>query len=217
MELLIAVLPSVLILYYIYQKDVIAKEPPELLLRLFMWGVFIVWPASVLETIWWIRPDGSDWFSLLVLSFFNIALIEETLKFGIFFLLIWNKAPEFDECYDGIVYAVFISLGFATLENILYVANYGPQTGLVRALTAVPLHAVCAVVSGSYLSRAWFGASASRTRHLLLAWAYPVLIHGLYNYIIFLENAFLSATVFPLLVLFYYNLGLRNIRDLSGK
>lgn len=216
MNLMIAIAPAALILYYIYKQDYVAKEPPKTLVRMFMWGAFLVVPASILENIWFINPLGTDVADYFMLSFFNIALIEEGLKYLIFIMFIWKGEKEYDEFFDGIVYAVFISLGFATVENIFYVSTLGGETGLIRAVTAVPLHTVCAVVSGSYLSRAKFIGHHSR-RNMIKALGYPILLHGLYNFIIFIGSSFLSVAVFPLLILFYYGLGLKNIKLLSGK
>lgn len=216
MNLIIAIAPAALILYYIYQQDYVAKEPPRTLVRMFLWGAFLVLPASVLENIWYINPLGTGVADRFMLSFFNVALIEEGLKYLIFIIFIWKDEKDYDEFFDGIVYAVFISLGFATVENIFYVTTFGTQTGIIRAVTAIPLHTVCAVISGSYLSRAKFIEDKSKG-NLVKAFVFPVVLHGLYNFIIFIDSSFLSITVFPLLVLFYYRLGLKNIKMLSGK
>ncbi len=216
MNLIIAIAPAALILYYIYQQDYVAKEPPRTLVRMFLWGAFLVLPASVLENIWYINPLGTGVADRFMLSFFNVALIEEGLKYLIFIIFIWKDEKDYDEFFDGIVYAVFISLGFATVENIFYVTTFGTQTGIIRAVTAIPLHTVCAVISGSYLSRAKFIEDKSKG-NLVKAFVFPVVLHGLYNFIIFIDSSFLSVTVFPLLVLFYYRLGLKNIKMLSGK
>ncbi|QRN86276.1 PrsW family intramembrane metalloprotease [Clostridia bacterium] len=215
MNLMIAIAPAILVLYYIYQKDILAKEPPGTLLKLFIWGAFLVIPASILENSWYINPTGTDVIDYFMLSFFNVALIEEGLKYLVFIVFIWKGEKEFDEFFDGIVYAIFISLGFATIENIFYVTTFGTSTGIIRAITAIPLHAVCAVISGSYLSRAKFLNHASV--NLVKAFIYPILLHGLYNFILFLNNPVMSTIVFPLLVISYYRLGLKNIKMLSGK
>lgn len=215
MNLFIAIAPAILILYYIYQKDVLAKEPPRTLLKMFIWGAFLVIPASLLEHSWFINPVGTNILDHFLLSFFNIALIEEGLKYIVFIVFIWKSEKEFDEFFDGIVYAVFVSLGFATIENIFYVTTFGTSTGIIRAVTAIPLHTVCAVISGSYLSRAKFLNNVSMD--LSKALIYPILLHGLYNFILFLNNPVMSTIVFPLLVISYYRLGLKNIKMLSGK
>ncbi len=215
MNLLISILPTIFILIYIYYKDTIKKEPTRMLWKVFFWGALLVIPAGFLESNWWINPQGNTPYDLFLLSFFNIAIIEEGLKFLVFYRLIWNGYKAYDENYDGIVYAVFISLGFATVENIFYVWSYGFQTGVVRALTAVPLHTVCGIIMGQYLSYARFRPQ-KKTISFIKALVYPIVIHGLYNFLIFLEHGIFSVVVFPILVLFYYRLGLNSIDKLSG-
>jgi len=211
---LIAVIPTILILGYIHARDIPNREPPAILMKMFVLGMIITLPASVLENIWPVQAGGGSPLELLLFSLLNIALIEEGLKYLVFMLYIWKDLKNFDEIYDGIVYAAFISLGFATLENIFYVSTYGQGTGLVRAFTAVPLHAVCSVYMGAFLGRARFTpGTVLRSFRLAAGFVVPVLIHGIYNYLLFLESGWISLVVFPGLVLLYYVLGIRKIRE----
>jgi len=211
---LIAVIPTILILGYIHARDIPNREPPAILMKMFVLGMVITLPASVLENIWPVQAGDGSPLELLLFSLLNIALIEEGLKFLVFMLYIWKDLRNFDEIYDGIVYAAFISLGFATLENIFYVSAYGQGTGLVRAFTAVPLHAVCSVYMGAFLGRARFTPGPLlRIFRMTAGFVVPVLIHGIYNYLLFLESGWISLVVFPGLVLLYYILGIRKIRE----
>ena len=135
LTILLAILPTVILGYLIYKKDIIEKEPISLLAKLFFVGVILTVPAAFLERflISVIEMHIED--TLLIafmLAFFCIALIEEGYKF-LFSYLIGYKNKNFNHIYDCIVYCVFLSLGFATLENILYVVEYGKSTAIIRA------------------------------------------------------------------------------------
>ena len=139
--LLVAVLPAAWLLHYFYKLDPVEKEPVRLLARLLVWGAVACFPAVLLEelgiNVLMGGAPGSDIGSLLFENFIVIALSEELCKM---FFLRWKtwKSPEFNYVFDGIVYAVFVSLGFAILENIGYVMMYGMSTALLRTLTALP-------------------------------------------------------------------------------
>jgi len=118
------------------------------------------------------------------------SILEEGFKYFAFKKGIW-KSRYFDEFYDGIFYAALISLGFATLENIFYVFDYGIETGLTRAVTAIPAHAFFGITMGFYFGLAKFKLR-NRRKNLILAFVVPVILHGLYDLIVF-EIARLSA------------------------
>jgi RsiW-degrading membrane proteinase PrsW (M82 family) len=140
------------------------------------------------------------------------AFTEELFKFLVLFLLIW-KRPEFNEKFDGIVYAVFVSLGFAGVENVLYVISSGVETGIVRAVTAVPAHAVFGITMGFYFGMAKFYVkeqSALKQKALL----YPIILHGIYDFILFTGIAWLSI-LFAGFVVYLYISGLKRVKNLS--
>jgi RsiW-degrading membrane proteinase PrsW (M82 family) len=184
--LMISVLPVIILLGYIYLKDKNEREPFGLLLRAFLRGMLVavlilLW--SSLESILGFRLTAFADNSALLKSFFQAAIPEEGLKFLFLYWLIWNN-KEFNEHFDGIVYAVFVSMGFACLENILYVFAGGFETGVVRALLAVPGHFLFAVIMGYFLSRARF-TPMHRSRLLWMAFLCPVIAHGLYDTLCF--------------------------------
>ena len=185
---LAAVLPTVFLLGYIYRHDTVEKEPIGLLLELLAFGVGSAWCASVLEGIGQRLLDavlipGSLGYTVL-LAFVVVALSEEGMK--LFFLKrrTWND-PNFNYRFDGIVYAVFVSLGFAAYENILYVFNYGLSTALLRAVSAVPAHMSFAVVMGVLYGRARLmenrGELVAARLGRGLALVCAVLLHGFYD------------------------------------
>ena len=200
MKLLLAILPPFLIAYYVYQKDKYDKEPKSLIIKSFLFGCVAIIPAIFLETIY----DQSLFPNLFLYAFFGIALIEEGVKY--FFLKNYMyKKEEFNEPMDGIVYAVMIGLGFATVENIFYVFKYEEQglfVAISRMFTAIPLHAVSGVVLGYFVGLAKF--SQNKQPLLYKGLFLAVLIHALYNYFIFLGHGFIfSITV--LIVAIYYS------------
>ena len=136
--------------------------------------------------------DASEWhgffWSTFGQAFLEAGIPEELCKFLVLYWLIW-KAPEFDEHFDGIVYATFVSMGFACLENILYVFQYGAGTGIMRAVTAVPGHFFFAVVMGYYFSKAKFDVT-NRKSNMIKCIIYPMIVHGIYDMILFMMTGF---------------------------
>lgn len=184
----IALAPGVAIALYIYLKDKHEREPLHLLLTCFLYGIFstfitliISWPLNALIVLK--EDDVVDEF---ITAIFKVALVEEFSKFiFVRFILFPNK--NFNEPFDGIVYAVMVGMGFATLENLLYVYEYGLATGLIRMFTAVPAHATFAVMMGYYIGKAKF----THSRNLFygfLALAVPTLFHGAYDYFWFIAE-----------------------------
>ena len=187
--LVMAVVPAALLLYYVYRIDPVEKEPGRLLARLLGWGAAACIPAIVLETVGMeVCMGGREAHSISELLFENfiiIALSEEVCKF---FFLRWKtwKNPAFDYVYDGIVYAVFVSLGFAILENIGYVYEFGFATAVVRAFTAIPGHAIFGVFMGCFYGLAkraeQAGNSGEKWAMLACAIIIPVFCHGFYDF-----------------------------------
>ena len=195
----LAVVPVAILLRYIYNKDTY-KEPAALLRKAFIFGALLAVPASLMEYILqYLNPiyfiDFDSLSQAVIGGVFEgyvvAAFSEELCKFMLFMLLVW-KSSHFDEYYDGIVYAVFISLGFACIENILYVlmpGNFGASvaTAFVRAAISVPAHFLFAVAMGYYLSLAKFDP-ANRSRHLSYALLVPILLHGTFDAILMVSD-----------------------------
>lgn len=179
-----AVLPVLVLLYFIYKKDKYQREPLGKLLLTFFVGCLSVIPAAMMEGV--VMPFGPDAGMFPVLNgIFNGYLVagtsEELCKLLLLLLVIW-KSPHFDEFFDGIVYAAYLSLGFACVENIGYVMQGGDPmtTALMRGILAVPAHFLFAVTMGYYVSLAKFDP-ANKRRHLWKAFLYPMLLHGTYD------------------------------------
>jgi RsiW-degrading membrane proteinase PrsW (M82 family) len=145
-------------------------------------------------------------------AFVVAGITEEGFKFLVLYLIAWNSR-WFNEKFDGIVYAVFVSLGFAAVENIMYVVQSGYQTALVRALTAVPAHALFGVAMGYYFGIARMYEEI-RSKYLLKAILVPVILHGIYDFILMVGIGWLLMLFIPYVV-YLYMAGMRKIRILS--
>lgn len=177
----VAILPPLYVIYFIYKNDIYEKEPHKLLIKTFIVGCFVVVPALVLESIF----DEDFFHNVFLHAMIGVSLAEEGSK--LIFLRYYNyKSDDFNEPYDGIVYAVVISMGFALVENIFYVlGNPGIEisVGFLRMFTAIPLHATCGVIMGYYMGIAKM--NNAKLVPELSAIFFPVLIHGFYDYFLF--------------------------------
>lgn len=208
-----AVAPSVALMYYFYSRDKYDKEPRLLLLKAFLTGGGLVIPVILVEMKLHIFDvSESNLLAVGYTSFVVAGLVEEFFKFLFFFLLIWRK-NDFNEMYDGIVYSVFISLGFATVENIAYVLSTGYSIAIIRSLTAVPAHALFAVAMGYYLGIAKFANSKYRGKYIWLGLIIPVILHGIYDFILFSQKLYLLALFIPYM-LYLWKRGLRHVEEL---
>ncbi len=192
--LISAVLPVLILLCFIYKKDRLQPEPIGKLAWVFFVGCLSVVPASLMEMFLGaftpFDPVAGGLFTGYVVAGFS----EELCKLLLLLWVIW-KSPYFDEYFDGIVYAVFLSMGFACIENIMYVfSSEAPMyIALTRGLLAVPAHFLFAVIMGYHLALAKFDLPNRRT-HLLHALLYPVLLHGTYDALLMVSDAFTQGT-----------------------
>ena len=181
-----AVLPSILLLWYFYKKD-LNPEPVKVLRGTFLRGVMIVFPVLVLAQF--LENFAPQQAGPLVGGFFNAfflaAIPEELFKYLV--IVKYSAAdPAFDEPMDGIVYGATASLGFATLENIMYVADGGLGAAIIRAITAVPSHACLGAIIGYYVGQARF--NMSHTKPIWWGLWIAMLLHGLYDFPLMVMN-----------------------------
>ncbi len=183
----LALAPSAAIVLYIYLRDKHEPEPLWLLAISFLYGglsiimtLFITWPVTAL-----ILMREKDAVHQFFNAFFKVALIEEFSKFFFVRFILFNNR-NFNEPFDGIVYAVMVSMGFATVENIVYVYQYGVPTGILRMFTAVPAHAAFAIIMGFFLGKAKF-THRKVFYYSVMALAAASLLHGAYDYFLFIS------------------------------
>lgn len=212
MHLLIAsILPVFIILVYFYIRDKYEKEPLNVLLLAFFGGVLSVGSTLIINLFIPNIAESADSVASIAFgrAFYQAAIPEEISKFIFLYWFIW-KNKNFNEYYDGIIYAVFVSLGFACVENILYVFQNGMGNAIARAFTAVPAHALFGVIMGYYFSLARF-KNTNRLGFLITGILLAIVAHGLYDFILFLfhpeigglASLFLTVCFFALLYYLY--------------
>ena len=213
--LILALAPVAAILLFIYYRDRYEKEPFKLLFTSFLFGAISVLPVILVEQFlseFLVFFYGT--FKVFWQSFVVAATTEEFFKFVFLYWLVWWQT-DFNEKFDGIVYSVFVSMGFAAVENVMYVFDFGIQTGFIRAITAVPAHFLFGVTMGFYVGLAKFYPQFKKK----LIWAaliYPILLHGIYDFILMSESPFLLLLFIPF-VIFMWRYGLKKIKSLSDK
>ena len=215
-----AVLPAVFLLYRVYQMDTIEKEPWSILRKLLLWGALSGIPAALVESLLTgllggIFTEGTVAYNL-VFAFVVAALVEESFKF--FFLYKFTfKSPDFNYRFDGVVYAVFVSMGFAILENILYVFQGGLGVAITRALLALPLHAACGVYMGIAYGQQKVQSLYKPASGMTIARAcltVPVLIHGFYDFCAFMQTVPFTI-IFIVFVVFVFIITLKQLKKAS--
>ncbi len=190
-----AVIPAIVLLGYVYRADRLEPEPPGLLWSLVWQGIIATALAVFTERLGSTLLDrycaaDSTLYNVL-LYFVVVAVSEEGFKYLLLRRRTWNS-PAFNCQFDGVVYAVFVSLGFALWENIDYVVMYGFGTALLRAVTAVPGHACFGVFMGAFygLARRYenYGEPGRSRLCRWLAVIVPALLHGSYDFIASTES-----------------------------
>ena len=207
---LAAVLPAVFLMRYVYRLDRIEPEPPALLGNLVWQGVLAALASIVLELVGQsvlnalVEPDNPKY--VLLLAFLVVAAVEEGTKFFFLYRRTWLD-PNFNYRFDAILYAVFVSLGFAAFENIKYVFSYGLSVALPRAILAVPGHMGFAVFMGIFYGRARlradYGDRFGCGLNLILGYLAAVLLHGIYDTCC-MSGTTQSTLVFTVFVLVMY-------------
>lgn len=226
MELLVALslLPSIILGWIVWQNDKVEKEPVGLLIKLFLCGIGSIIVTLILSVPLYMIPMFNPETATTLLEHFmsaviGVALVEEFSKW-IFVKSITWKNKEFTHLYDAVVYAVFVSLGFATLENILYVfsSETALSVAIARAVLAVPLHVFCGVFMGYYYGMAKQSEINNRKdlikKNLFLSVLIPTLTHGFYDFCLFTGDV-LFFILFLIFVVCVYIVAFRRINKLS--
>lgn len=207
---LAAVAPALILLWYVYHKDT-EPEPTRLIFKGFCYGGLAALVSTLISgpllNMGFYTTDPTTFGEAVKVSFFGAAIPEETAKLLMLWLFLRNCA-EFDERYDGIVYATTVGLGFAAFENIIYVISAGANwvdVAFTRALFAVPGHFAFAVTMGYYYSQHHFRGNEHEGAGLKM-WLYPVILHGVYDTLCFFSelNEALSFLITLVLIAFCF-------------
>ena len=187
--LVIAIAPAVALYLFFYLRDKYRKEPIVILLVTFALGAASLVPAAItslsLQKLTGWRSSTPNLLHAFLGAMIIVGLVEEGAKFLVVRFYAYHR-PEFDEPYDGIMYSVMAALGFATLENIIYILSNGAGTGVMRALLAMPSHAFDGVLMGYFLGEAKFARNDRAGNWLsALGFGLAVLAHGMYDFIVF--------------------------------
>jgi len=212
---MLAITPGIALFIFIYYLDKRDKEPLKLLLKLFFYGILISIPVIFFEKVLMYFDRFPNFFSQLYKALFVAGFTEEFFKRFVV-LSIAYKSKYFNEKFDGIVYAVVTALGFATLENILYVVfryeSY--QVGLSRAIISVPGHMLFAITMGYYLSLAKFSTNKRLSQYyFVLSLIVPIILHGLFDFIIYVQS-FIFLPIFFIFLGFLYYINIKKLRTL---
>ena len=221
---LLAVIPSVFLLIKVYQADKVEKEPAPLLFKLFIKGLESAFFAAVVEALLinfglntlvrlgLIEGEGSFLYHAIE-AFLIVAVAEEGFKYYFLKKITWNH-PAFDYRFDAVVYAVFVSLGFATIENILYVwgsqieSGTGLQLSVYRGVLSVPAHCVFAVAMGIHYGAAKYAQGHEQfdleEAGLRKAFLVPVLMHGFFDFALMMNQPLYTGLFFLFVILADY-------------
>jgi len=197
---ILSIAPGFFILWYIYHKDKYEKEPKRLIIITFVLGAVAVIPAGTIENILMDLigiPMEGNFLGAFIGAFFVVGPTEEFCKY----LAVRVKAfrsPDFNEVMDGIVYGVAGAIGFATLENIYYVFDKGIAVGIIRAIFAVPSHAIEGAILGYYMGMRKMNPE-SKKRYIGAGIGIAILFHGAYDFVLFTQTV-LGVLIIPILL-----------------
>ena len=218
---LAAVLPAAYLMIRVYRSDRLEPEPPRLVIGLVLLGMISTALAGGAEQLGdylisgFVEPETMKYNALFF--FLIVGPAEEGFKYAVLHWRTW-RSPHFNCQYDGVVYAVFVSLGFALWENIGYVLMFGFETAVARALTAVPGHACFGVFMGAWYGIAkryeLYGYPRECRRSKWLAVLVPAMIHGCYDFIASMESEY-YVPIFLAFVVVMFVAALRFVKRLS--
>ncbi len=185
--LVVTATPILIVIIYIYIKDKYEKESKRVLLISFLLGAIL---SIIITTLLYVffdlflpLPDNYSIWQQFVKAFFVVGLIEEFSKY---IMVRYYAQPkrDFNEPFDGIIYAVMVSMGFAAVENLFYVLEGGMEVAIIRAVTAIPAHATFGVLMGYFMGKAKF--TNNRVKWNLIGLSLAILFHGAYDFFLFI-------------------------------
>lgn len=226
-----SLLPVLLLLFYIYRRDTFNKEPLPMLAKAFMFGILAAFLDVAVVSLFHKfipHPVASPLNNALYTAIVEAAMPEELCKLAMLYICIW-RSKYFDEYYDGIEYCAFVGLGFAGLENVLYVTQGGLELAFSRAMFAVPAHMFFAIFMGYFFSLARF-RPRKRKFYFVLAYIVPVFLHATYDFVLMYssnlvedqiaDSQYISGLLYIVFLFFFFilwRLAIRRVNHLSGQ
>ena len=210
-NIIAAIAPPIFVVYYVYKNDKYEKEPRKLVIKTLLLGCLVVIPVLLLSL------DKSFYSGSFSYALIGVALFEEGFKFLFLRAFIYKKS-DFNEPYDGILYAVVISMGFALVENVFYViGNEGREIGVafLRMFTAIPLHATCGVIMGYFVGKTKM-VNEKKSLILLIGLLTSILIHGLYDYFLFEGLGILYSLLVLIIAIYLSNKAIKTHQENSS-
>lgn len=213
----LAILPSLVIAVLLYLSDKKEREPISELIKAFFLGtvsIIITLGISYMFDVTEVNVDNLDVVGLAIYSFIGVALIEEISKWLMAHIFVKSN-HNFNYMYDGIVYFSYVSLGFATIENILYIASTDISTALIRAVTTVPAHVFFAMAAGYYYTLSIKeNNKAIKIRYFILSIIMPIFLHGFFDFCLLTKN-YLFLMIFLVFVVSLYIISIGNARKVE--
>ncbi|CAI6057804.1 glutamic-type intramembrane protease PrsW [Cohnella sp. JJ-181] len=207
-----AIAPGLALLAYFYWKDRYDTEPLSMVSKMFVTGALIVLPIMIVQRglMMWLGE------SPFAFSFVISAGVEEFFKWFVLYHIVFNHT-EFDEPYDGIVYATAVSLGFATIENVMYAFAEPSTFGslLVRALLPVSGHALFGVVMGYFMGKAKFSKGKQARLFQSMAFVLPIAWHGIYDFLMQSLPRTWMWIIVPFMLLLWFR-GIRYVQSANA-
>ena len=204
---IIAITPAIAIIAGIYLSDRYDREPIGLLILTYIFGALSVIPAIIIEELLLKLNVFSGVYSAFYTAFIVAGFTEEYVK-RLVVLKLPYKTKYFNEKLDGIVYSVFSTMGFATVENIVYVVyryTNNPYIGLYRGIFSVPAHCVFGITMGYYLSLSKFDTDKKRAKKNLRRSLYiPMILHGIFDFILMADIPQLTTLFIPYVIYIWW-------------
>lgn len=209
--LVLAIAPSVAFIMWVYMKDKYEKEPLRVLVKFFILGVAISLIGIIIEGLLMNVNVWSGYSYYIYVSFIVAALTEEGLK-AIALIPFLLREQNFNEKLDGIIYSIFLSLGFATVENIIYIiyenSSQVIEIGITRGIISIPAHIMFAITMGYYISKYKFSVEKLKKReYLIMSVLVPILLHGIFDFILMIRYKW-AIYVFVIYIILLWKINL---------
>lgn len=198
----VAFAPGLALFSFFYLRNQLATEPRKTLIQTFIYGAILTFPMLFLQYV--LKQEEIFKYPFIQDILFT-GILEELFKWLIILLAVYHHV-EFNDPYDGVLYGVAVSLGFATVENFIYLLSFGIDTALLRAVLPVSSHALFGVVMGYYFGKAKFNGKNNDRRYVKMALFIPLILHIVYNTIFISENHWIYVMIPFMLFLWWFSL-----------